>query len=79
MENIDVSFPYFIDFPQVSKLDTNIIYASIFDASSAYIKGLIKIDTANFTKSKPTILYLILMSMPVQNHKLLSYEYVWCL
>ena len=56
LENIDVSFPYFIDFPQVSKLDTNIIYASIFDASSAYIKGLIKIDTANFTKSKPTIL-----------------------
>ena len=56
LENINVSFPYFIDFPQVSKLNTNIIYASLFDASSAYIKGLIKIDTTNFTKSKPTII-----------------------
>ena len=46
---------YFIDFPQTSKIDPNILYACIFDAREAYIKGVLRIDTRNFSENKPNI------------------------
>lgn len=53
LENVD--FPYFLDFPQSSIKDKNIIYSCIFDAKKAYIKGVFMIDTNNFTENKPDI------------------------
>ena len=51
----NVDYPYFIDFPQTSKIDPNILYACIFDAREAYIKGVLRIDTRNFSENKPNI------------------------
>ena len=51
----NISFPSFIDFPQTSKLNSRVIYACIFDASTAYIKGVLRIDTTDFANAKPDI------------------------
>ena len=51
----DVDYAYFIDFPQTSTIDPNILYACIFDTNEAYIKGVLRIDTRNFCENVPDI------------------------
>ena len=53
IKNID--FPYFLDFPQQSIINKDILYACIFDAEKAYIKGVLQINTNDFVNSKPSI------------------------
>ena len=53
IENIE--FPYFLDFPQPSIVDENILYACIFDAEKAYIRGVLKINIKDFRNTKPDI------------------------
>ena len=55
LENLDVDFPYNLDFPVQSKINPRYIYCSIFDSSNGYIKGYVKVDTYYFSKSKPHI------------------------
>ena len=38
--NILKNFPYFLDFPQPSIVDENILYVCIFDAEKAYKRGI---------------------------------------
>ena len=53
IKNID--FPYFLDFPQQSIINKDILYTCIFDAEKAYIKGVLQINTNDFVNSKPSI------------------------
>ena len=55
MENLQLDFPYNLDFPIQSKITPRYIYCSIFDSSTGYIRGYVKIDTYYFDKSKPTV------------------------
>ena len=55
LENLQLDFPYNLDFPIQSKITPRYIYCSIFDSSTGYIRGYVKIDTYYFDKSKPTV------------------------
>lgn len=55
MENLPLSFPYNLDFPIKSNTNPNIVYCTIFDSSTGYIRGYTKINTYNFVNSIPSI------------------------
>lgn len=55
LQNLNVSFPYNLDFPITSIKNKDEVYCTIFDSSKGYICGYIKINLKNFEYSKPKI------------------------
>ena len=55
LQNLDLGFPYNLDFPIVSIKNKNEIYCTIFDSAKGYIRGYLKINLSNFERSKPNI------------------------
>ena len=55
IQDLGLDFYYNLDFPLVSKVDPRFVYCTIFDASEAYIRGYVKIDTDNFKDAEPTL------------------------
>lgn len=55
LEDLGLDFYYNLDFPLVSKLDPRFVYCTIFDATEAYIRGYVKIDTSNFKHAEPVV------------------------
>ena len=55
LENLNLDFQYNLDFPIVSKLNSDYIYCTIFDSAMGYIKGFLKISTNNFSISMPKV------------------------
>ena len=52
---MNLDFQYNLDFPIVSKLNSDYIYCTIFDSAMGYIKGFLKISTNNFSISMPNV------------------------
>lgn len=55
LENLELDFPYNLDFPIQSKINPRYIYCSVFDSSTGYIRGYVKVDTYYFDTAKPQV------------------------
>ena len=55
INNLPVDFPYNLDFPVKSLKQKSKVYCTIFDSSTGYIRGYLKVDTRNYRYAIPKI------------------------
>ncbi len=55
LQNLELDFPYNLDFPISSIKNKNEVYCTIFDSAKGYIRGYLKINLTYFEKAKAQI------------------------
>lgn len=55
INHLPVDFPYNLDFPVNSLKQKSKVYCTIFDSSTGYIRGYLKVDTRNYRDAIPKL------------------------